>query len=326
MQKQIIYNTKSKPRYKSLERYRPNKKNEKRFSLSNLNFNSLFLNHQYINDFLPSFFYGIENKYKEVAKLNVKSNNTIDVFNTLIHFLNEKIDLYKVDFVTNDNKKQILIYKELKYIPYTLYFIELENIMKLKNKAKPLFQLIIGFLKKFDILYNSYIEHSKEIVNDDINENGWSKDFMKEVKYEFNGLNKINFVFEKAFFDEDLLNRYSPKKNIYKKLLNLLKKNSKILDTSIIKKLTVPYSEYEEKGNALFFNELFGFVFNNGVIFEDYILGTINSIFQEYDSIPPLDVMIIENNKIIKDFNINNNQFVLFHNFISELNDLIKEI
>jgi hypothetical protein len=123
---------------------------------------------------------------------------------------------------------------------------------------------------------------------------------------------------------DSLINLYNPKKQQYKKIISLLKNAN--IEFSFLNSLAIPQTDFVDMENAIYFRELFGFIYNTESVYEDYILPTINSTFQEYDVIPPLDTMIIKNGKIVKDYSYKKNKLKNITDFFNEINTLINNL
>jgi len=326
MQKTIISNFNQKSNVKRFRNKSKGYDNQK-IILSNIKVNSLLLEIPKIEQHLPSLFKGIKSKYKDVVQLDVE-NNAKSIFLNLEKFLNEKFDVYKIDFLENN---EIVIYKELKFQYQTLWFLEFENLFKLKRKAPQLYAILLNTLQKFNFITNNFMIGIEEIVTDEITELSlvdksnkyYDADYINSLKRELKGYKKMTKEMGKKY-DITQFENYKPKNKLYQEIIELIKNTN--LNFNLINNLDMPISDWEDKENALRFNELFGYVFNVEVIYKNYIESQIDAVYQEYDIIPPLDCMVIKNGKIKKDFKFQENELTTICAFFENLINLIEHI
>jgi len=326
MQKTIISNFNQKSNVSTFgDKSREN--DNQKIILSNIKVNSILLEISKIEKYLLSLFNGIKSKYKDVEKLDV-ANNSKSIFLNLERFLKEKFDVYKIDFLENND---IVIYKKLKFQYQTLWFLEFENIFKLKRKAPKLYAIVLNTLQKFNLINNNAMIDIDEIVADEIAELSkvdktnmfYDGKYLNSLKVEFKGYKKMTKEMGKDY-DITKFENYKPKIKLYQEILELIKNAN--FNFNLINNLDMPISDWDDKENALRFHDMFGYIFNSKVIYKNYIESSIDSIYQEYDIIPPLDRMIINNGKIKKDFKFQTNELTTICEFFENLINLIKYI
>jgi len=318
----------------SLWNYRESKHN-KNFRFSNLTFNTIFPNEDYIKSFLPSLFLGLKAKYKSINNLKVNDNNAKSILNCIENFLKAKFNFHKIDFVTNtDGEKLIYIYKWFDYQEYIVWFFQFENIYNIKHKAPKLYEILTSIISLFSFTtqgFNSYIDSTLDMMKDNFEDNIDDLDYFgeneKQVKYEYKGFMKMNKELKNSSsYTNELLNSYKPRKKAYQNIIAFLKE-PKNINFSLIDNFKLCKSDIVQDESIVFFQDLFGVVFNNNIITKSHIINNINDVANNYGMMLPLDCMVInEEGKIIKDFSIKNNELNDLTTFIQEFNNLTNKL
>lgn len=327
----IIQSTKIKrKRTEPFFRNKQRKSTDKKFRLTDLKFEYIYPNKNYINSFLPMLYKGLKLKYPEIEYLEVKeSGEVIDVVQAIQVFLKEKFNLKEINFVEDDNGKRIFIYKEFNYREFTIWILTIKNVFKIKHSNPKLFKILLGFISELSFSISDKLEEAEESLNEhlsDVDDYGdetrlFGYETYLNLKKSSKNLDKMRRELEniKSIDWKEELNTYYPKKARQKNIKNILLKSFSIDFSMPYKFADVVLSDLYNENYPVKFIDLFGVYYDDDIFLNEYVLNNIEVNSGENGIVPPLDTLIIDKNGIVKDFDLKQNDFDNLTSFIEEL-------
>lgn len=280
--------------------------------------------------------------YPDLKEIQCFNASVGAVLFAIKEFLDSKFNLYDIDFVTEDGKPSIQIFKYYQYPELKIFNLQVEGVLKVKKHNKRLYDILIGYLKNFSIngvlkdthFYSYALWYLEEKIQTQDYEDDEEGKLLTELQREYEDFEWATRTLPDEFNWKEELEKYHPRKEIYQLIKSFLLEHPKV-DFSILEQLPKDTlgeeQEYEtlgyfEEGSPVYPEDtLMISISQNDFVVNEYVW-LVTQQSNEYGSKCPLDVMTINTEGQVNNFKTNQNQIDTIIDLVYDFNDFFTTV
>ena len=283
--------------------------------------------------YIDLLYNGLSSLYPEISKCPVADHSIGSILHTICEFVNQKHQLYDINFIKECGKPQIHIYRCFDLEDYKVFNLEIENVLSLKLRNKKLYNILISFIGSLSFAgieddhynYEPAIWSVEERILDDCFEANEDKNSYIQGLKNYKTFQKDLYKYRYSGWKKQL-NNYKPRLKPYKLVKDFLMESSKLnLDVLLQLPDRTLYENTESIGEdeAVTPSKVFVISTKPDCPILYHYMDYISHEFNNYGSIPPLDILTIDHNAKVKDFSHTQKEIDDLRDFVIEFNNLM---